>query len=178
MSFWRLGMNLKVDPNRPHESTVAQDTYEAMNALHQDLAAQFRRLSDEELLLQCSSGSLTDVAQLVAEAEATSRGLPVLPASPGGEQVESEAVYFGDMQIVARHLSATEAQMLGSFLRANGIPAEAGDTNFVQTNSLLAGAVGGASVRVPAAFVPQALEVLAAFKRGDFQLSDDFDFDA
>lgn len=68
--------------------------------------------------------------------------------------------------------------MLCSCLNAAGVPSEAGDTNLVQAHSLLAGAVGGSCLRVPESFVPEALEVIAAFKRGEFELGEDFDFDA
>jgi len=67
--------------------------------------------------------------------------------------------------------------MLCSCLNAGGVPAEAGDTNLVQAHSLLAGAVGGASIRVPANYVAEARELIAAFKRGDFALDEDFNSD-
>lgn len=165
--------SLRGVPYLPVASAVS-----AMSAIRQDLEAKFRILSDEELLSQGSSGGLTDIAQLVAAAEAEARGLVLPPILSPTARDGSEDVYYGDLQIVARQLTATEAQMLCSCLQAGGVPAVAGDTNFVQTYSLLAGAVGGASVRVPAAFVPEALDVIAAFKRGEFQLKDDFDFDA
>jgi hypothetical protein len=149
-----------------------------VTTIRQDLEARFSLLSDEELLSRGSSGGLTDIAQLVAAAEAEARGLVLPPISSPDARDGSEDVYYGDLQIVARQLTAIEAQMLCSCLQASGVPAVAGDTNFVQTYSLLAGAVGGASVRVPAAFVPEALDVIAAFKRGEFRLKDDFDFDA
>ena len=82
--------------------------------------------------------------------------------------------YQGDLTTVAKNLSATEAHMLCACLQAGGVPAETADTNLVQTNALLAIAVGGASVRVPANFVDEAKAVIAAYERGDFALDDDF----
>ena len=82
--------------------------------------------------------------------------------------------YHGDMQIIARHLTPTEAHLLCGCLRASGVPAEAGDTNLAQAHSLLTLAIGGASIRVPQAYVDEAMAVMAAFKRGEFQLNDDF----
>lgn len=67
--------------------------------------------------------------------------------------------------------------MLCACLNAGGVPAEAGDTHLVQAHSLLAGAVGGASVRVPANYVAEARELMAAFRRGDFALDENFDAD-
>ena len=88
-----------------------------------------------------------------------------------------EEPYLGDMQIVARHLTPTEAHMLCSCLQAAGVPAQVGDVHLVQMHALLAGAVGGACVRVPSSCVAEAKEVVASFERGDFSLQDDFDVD-
>jgi hypothetical protein len=93
-------------------------------------------------------------------------------------QTANRDSYHGDMQIVARHLTPTEAHMLCACLHAAGVPAEAGDTNLVQAHSLLTSAVGGACVRVPQEFVANAEEVMRAFQRGDFSLDDDFDVGA
>jgi hypothetical protein len=80
--------------------------------------------------------------------------------------------YLGDLQIVAKFLSAIEANILCSFLQACRIEASAGDTHLVQTDSLLTIALGGACVRVPSAQVGAALELIAARDRGDFELND------
>jgi len=149
-----------------------------MNSDRNDLAAQFQLLSDEELVSRGTSGELTELAQAVAIAEAQARGISLPELEPPDEGDEAEGPYHGDMQIVARYLTPTEAHMLCSCLQAAGVPAETGDTNLVQAHSLLAGAVGGACLRVPAQFVPEAMEVIAAFKRGEFALDEDFDFDA
>jgi hypothetical protein len=81
--------------------------------------------------------------------------------------------YLGDLQIVARFLSAIEANILYSFLRSCAIDAVAGDTHLVQTDSLLTIALGGACVRVPRAQVSAALELIAARDRGELALSED-----
>ncbi|UXH76348.1 DUF2007 domain-containing protein [Roseateles amylovorans] len=83
--------------------------------------------------------------------------------------------YEGDQTFVARHLTPIEAHMLCGRLRAAGIPAETGDTNTVQAHSLLAPALGGASVRVPADYLAQARATIDALQRGDFALDDSFD---
>ena len=88
---------------------------------------------------------------------------------------EDDAEYLGDMTLLERNLDAQEAQLLASCLRAAGLHADAGDTQIVQTHSLMAIAVGGACIRVPAAQVEEAQAVLVAFRRGDFELGEDFD---
>jgi len=149
-----------------------------MNSDRDDLTAQFQLLSDEELISRGTSGGLTALAQSVAIAEARVRGLFLRELEPMDEPNEIEGPYHGNMKIVARYLTPTEAHMLCSCLQAAGVPAETGDTNLVQAHSLLAGAVGGACLRVPEQFVQEAMEVIAAFKRGEFALGEDFDFDA
>ena len=137
------------------------------------IAELFNSLSDDELTRRAASGELTEAALALAAAELTARGLDVPPVQTDQQQAPAE--YQGDLTIVARQLTAIEAHLLASCLNAAGVPAEASDTHFVQTYSLLIGAVGGASVRVPANFVNEARDVIAAFRRGDFALSDDFD---
>jgi hypothetical protein len=83
----------------------------------------------------------------------------------------------GDLQIIVRDLTPTEAHLLSACLEAAGIPSEVGDANLVQTHGLLAGAVGGAKLRVRQAFVAEARDVIEAYKRGEFALDDDFDGD-
>ncbi|MBU0589498.1 MAG: DUF2007 domain-containing protein [Gammaproteobacteria bacterium] len=81
----------------------------------------------------------------------------------------------GDMCIVVRYLSPTEAHVQCSFLQSVGIPAQVADVHLVQTHELISLAVGGASIRVPEAFLAQARQLLQAWDRGDFALGDDFD---
>jgi len=83
--------------------------------------------------------------------------------------------YLGDLVILVRDLSPTEAHLLCGCLQSAGIHADAGDAHIVQAHGLLAIAVGGAKVRVPSAQLDEAREVLAAFRRGAFELGDDFD---
>jgi hypothetical protein len=83
--------------------------------------------------------------------------------------------YEGDWVIAARYLSYTEVHMLRSCLEAAGVPAEVADAQLVQADPLLSPAMRGASLRVPASYLAEAREVIEAFKRGDFELADDFD---
>ncbi|MDR7306154.1 hypothetical protein [Rhodoferax saidenbachensis] len=141
-----------------------------------ELTAHLQSLSDSELLLRASGGGLTESVQRLAEQELASRGIALPDRPEEREQVERE--YEGDMTIVAKYLTPTEAHMLCSCLNAAGIPADAGDTNTVQAYSLLSIAVGGARVRVPSAYETEALEIIAAYNRGDFALDESFDPDA
>jgi len=140
-----------------------------------EFSALFEMLNDRELADRVASGGLTVAAEAAAVSELVRRGLPI--PSRAEAPVADECDYQGDMTIVARYLTPTEAHMLCSCLNAGGVPAEAGDTNLVQAHSLLAGAVGGASIRVPANYVAEARELIAAFKRGDFALDEDFNSD-
>ena len=145
-----------------------------MNPAVQGLEAVFGSLSDEELLARCAAGSLTEEAQAAARKEARQRGLNPIDPSP---VVEESETYLGDRVIVARYLTPTEAHLCKSCLEGAGIPAEVGDANLLQANELLFSALGGASLRVPEAFVAEAKEVLAAVERGDFALDEGFDPD-
>jgi hypothetical protein len=141
-----------------------------MNINPLDLAEQFRELRNDELLSRCRSGDLTEVAQSVALAELASRGLP-LP-DPNVTTNES-AEYADDFKTVARYMNPINAHIVRACLEAAGVPAIVADANLVQMNSLLAVAVGGVRILVPAIRVAEAREVIAAYNRGDFALSND-----
>jgi hypothetical protein len=83
--------------------------------------------------------------------------------------------YQGDWVIVAQYLSFAEVHILRSLLQNAGIPAEVADAQLVQTDALLIPAMRGARLRVPATRLEEAREVIAAFRRGDFALGDDFE---
>lgn len=145
----------------------------AMNPTRQALENTFEGLSDAELLSRCGAGTLTEEAQAIAANEARRRGLePPEPLPPVEDAVAGKKeAYHGDFVIVARNLNLTEAHLYQSLLESAGIPAEVGDTNF----SRIYGSTYSANVKVPAAFVAEANEVFAAFKRGDFALDESFD---
>jgi hypothetical protein len=136
------------------------------------LAKHFHDISDGELLRRCSAGSLTDIAQSIAYAEIVSRGL----ALPDTIAAREETVpYEGDFETVAQLFNPIDASIISGCLEAAGIPTVIADTNLVQLNSLLAIAVGGVRIRVPAARVAEAGEIIAAYHRGDLALPDDDD---
>jgi hypothetical protein len=135
------------------------------------LAKYFHEISDRELLQRCSADSLTDAARSIAYTELVSRGL-ALPAIVTAAAVQSEP-YEGDFETVAQFFNPIDAFLLAGCLEAAGIPPVVADSNLVQLNSLLAIAVGGIRIRVPAARVAEAQEIMAAFQRGDLALPDD-----
>ena len=147
-----------------------------MASEREDLEQSFRALAADELTQRVASGTLPELARWVAIAELKRRRLQIPVADPVRTIADGDAGYHGDMTMVARNLDATEAYMLCSCLRAGGVPADSGDTNLVQAHSLLTIAVGGACVRVPGNYLAEALEVIAAFKRGELQLDADFDY--
>ncbi len=136
------------------------------------MAEKFSALSDDELILRCESGRLTPEAQASAVSEALSRGLN--PREPSRNSRGEEEPYLGDFTTLLTHLTPTEAHVYKACLENAGIPAQVGDANMVQAYGLLFNALGGAILRVPAKLVAEANDVLAAFKRGDFSLDDDF----
>lgn len=140
-----------------------------------DLVALFSQRTNEDLTEQISSGDLTQDAQALAAAELRRRGAPVPVAPITSQDEQQEQAYLGDMVILERGLTPTEAHMLSSCLRSAGILADAGDTHIVQAHSLLSLALGGASVRVPSSQLAEAREIIVAFRRGDFALGEDFD---
>jgi hypothetical protein len=146
--------------------------------MHQrDLAAFFDALSDEELLSRLSEDALTDEARAIAVAEANKRGFAV-PDQFAPTESGPDSVYEGDLVVLEKDLSPQEAQLLAGFLQSAGIAATTGDTNTIQAHALLSIAIGGARVRVPALRLAESRELLVAFKRGDFELGDDFDASA
>jgi hypothetical protein len=143
----------------------------AMNIDSLDLARHFSDMSDDELLHRCGAGSLTEVAQPIAEAELSSRGLRLTSASES--TLEENVLNNGDFETVAHFFSPTDAYVMAACLEAAGIQTYVADANLVQANSLWAVALGGVRVRVPSACVAEALDIIDAFNRGDLALPDE-----
>lgn len=144
-----------------------------MSDERENLTESFRTFSDEYLLERLRSGGLTELARSVARAELEQRGvsapLPPPQESEPAPQDDSEPVSF---VTVARFLVPTYAHIMRGRLEADGIPAIVADGNFVQNNSLLAVAVGGVRLQVPAALAAEAREILAAIRAGSIALDD------
>ena len=91
-------------------------------------------------------------------------GAPELARLPGRDLVE-----------VARYLIPLEANLVQGCLVASGIPAVLADAHLVQTDLLLAPALGGVRILVPQDHLQQAQAVLEAFGRREFALDEDSD---
>jgi len=91
-------------------------------------------------------------------------GAPELARLPGRDLVE-----------VARYLVPLEANLVQGCLVASGVPAVLADAHLVQTDMLLAPALGGVRILVPEEHLQQAQAVLEAFARGEFELGEDAD---
>ncbi|MCC2960872.1 DUF2007 domain-containing protein [Massilia sp. IC2-278] len=86
---------------------------------------------------------------------------------------EIEAVPGRDLFIIARYLVPMEAAMMQGCLEASGIPAVLADAHLMQTDLLLAPALGGVRILVPASYLQQAQAVIEAYGRGEFSLDED-----
>ena len=78
----------------------------------------------------------------------------------------------GELVTVTRVFNALEAEALRGCLEAQGIPATLGDVQTIQTDTLLATAMGGIRVMVPEAFARDARVALAAIERGEFAIDE------
>lgn len=80
-----------------------------------------------------------------------------------------------DLSEVARYMIPMDATMVQGCLVAAGIPAVLADANLVQTDLLLAPALGGVGIMVPEDYLDEARAVLAAYGRGEFALDENTD---
>ena len=79
----------------------------------------------------------------------------------------------GDLVTIARILEPIDAQILQGRLQAEGIPTFLADQQLIQANRLIAVAIGGVRLQVPARHAERAQAVLAAVEAGDYALPDD-----
>jgi hypothetical protein len=88
---------------------------------------------------------------------------------------EAEKIPGRDLFVIAKFLEPIHATLVRGCLVAAGIPAVLADENLVQTDLLLAPALGGVRILVPADYLHEARDVLDAFIRGDFELDENVD---
>lgn len=88
---------------------------------------------------------------------------------------EAELLPGRDLVELARYLIPMEASLVQGCLVAAGVPAVLADAHLVQTDLLLAPALGGVRILVPQDHLAQGQAVLAAFQRGEFALGEDAD---
>jgi hypothetical protein len=91
------------------------------------------------------------------------------------EPAEPPPVGTGPLVSVASQLTFTEAHILSSLLRSEGIAVELGDAHLATAQNLLSAATGGVRLLVQASNVARVGEVIAALKRGDYALDDSSD---
>ncbi|MDN4055206.1 DUF2007 domain-containing protein [Massilia sp. YIM B02763] len=96
-------------------------------------------------------------------------------AAPLAGVPELEAIPGRDLFEVARYLIPMQASLVQGCLVASGIPAVLADAHLMQTDLLLAPALGGVRILAPRDYLDQAQAVLAAFERGEFALGEDAD---
>ncbi len=80
----------------------------------------------------------------------------------------------GDWVTLHSCFSPTQAHLLMGCLHAARVPAALADQHLLQSDILLASAVP-VRLLVPERWLAEGRQVLAAFERGDFALSDDAD---
>jgi hypothetical protein len=137
------------------------------------LAREYQRISDEALLEMLRSGKLTELAQEVAAAELGQRGVdPGRPPEPPRELEPEPDEPGSDYVTVYKTMSLSEAQLLRARLAAEGIPPYVADEHTVQTDQLLAPAMGGFRVRVLREQADEARQLLSAFQAGGLALDD------
>jgi hypothetical protein len=85
---------------------------------------------------------------------------------------EPPPVGTGPLVSVATQLTYTEAHVLCSLLRSEGVTVELGDAHLAAAHQFLSSATGGVRLLVQASNVPRVGEVMAALKRGDYALDD------
>jgi hypothetical protein len=79
---------------------------------------------------------------------------------------------------IAHYMVPTEAYLMRGCLQSCGVPAEVADDQHIQANLLIAPALGGVRLLVPAPFLDEAKALLAAHERGELALDDDADVGA
>jgi len=85
---------------------------------------------------------------------------------------EVERVPERDLYVVARYMIPMDANLAQGCLEASGIPAMLADAHLMQTDLLLAPALGGVRLLVDAQHLQQAYAVLEALARGDYALDE------
>ncbi|GAB3380376.1 hypothetical protein [Massilia agri] len=79
-----------------------------------------------------------------------------------------------DLFVIAKYLVPMEATLAQGCLVAAGIPAVLADAHLMQTDLLLAPALGGVRILVPSDYLQQSAAVLEGLARGDYALDDSF----
>jgi predicted RNA-binding Zn-ribbon protein involved in translation (DUF1610 family) len=126
-----------------------------MTPSSEDLAAQYARMSESELMdLARSYDGLLEVAQAALRAEFARRGLePPLVEEPGEWE-------FRRLVTVRRYRDLTEALVGRSLLESSGIPAWIADEHLVRMDWFYSNLVGGMRLQVDQHDEEAAREIL------------------
>ena len=139
-----------------------------MAVTSQSLLEHYQKLNDDELLGEFRSGELTDLAKNVAAQELQRRGIDLSESvEPATEDRDTP---MEDLVTIARVLTPAEAEILRGRLEAEGVPAVVADAQTVQALSLMALAVGGVRVLVPASYADRAMAIVKGVEKGDYAL--------
>jgi hypothetical protein len=145
-----------------------------MQVSREQLVEVFASLNTAELIARHASGTLTEMANAVAEEEMRRRGIaPQQRSDPAA--AEATDVRDDPLETIAIFLTPTEAHVLQGLLEAEGIHAVVADGEMVQMNELLSPALGGVRVLVPRSALERAHEIKAAVARGDYRLDENSD---
>lgn len=88
---------------------------------------------------------------------------------------EAELLPGRDLFTVAKYLEPIDAHIAAGCLAAAGVPAVVADCHHAQADFRAIPAMGGVRVLVPEVHIQLAMQVLAAYERGEFALADDAD---
>jgi hypothetical protein len=100
-----------------------------------------------------------------------------VPKDGSGERPSpaAPATSPADLIPISTHLEWAEAHVLQSLLESEGIPVVLSGINLATAHNFLSTATGGIRALVHAKNLARAQEVIAALKRGDFQLDESFE---
>jgi hypothetical protein len=133
------------------------------------LIAHYAELSDETLLHRMRSGTLTEMARSVMSAELSKRGLVFVELEAEPEQPPMDSDHDDRWSNLEQHLSPIEAEVLCGLLNSEGVPAQVTDIHLMTALPMWqTAAYGGVRVRVPTAFLQQAMAIKAAFVAGAY----------
>ncbi|SFS06629.1 hypothetical protein SAMN05216570_2166 [Dyella sp. OK004] len=142
---------------------------------------RFEQMSDEELLRRYHSGDMTEDAMTIAADELRARQLYEAPVSDDGQDEvweDGEPESFldpADLVSLESLLDTDDARAVFYQLAAEGIAATTYATVPAQANPRISGGFGGVRFLVAEKDLPRATEVLHAYRRGDYALSEDED---
>lgn len=144
-----------------------------MATFEEDLAEIYRNYSDEYLIEQLRSGTMTELAIKVAKKELDSRGVVYL--EPPLEGSHAVPVYYGAPQFVtvASSLNSIAMHILLARLEAEGIPTRIADAHMAQAYSIVSIAIGGARAQVPIEFYDEAMQIIADINSGALASTDE-----